>query len=244
MLQRQGDFITVYFPPDGNSTLACLEEMLSSRDTINVLAAGKTLEPRWLTVDEARMQIKSGFSIWKFASDENPDIVFCSLGDYVTKEMLAAISILKREIPSLKIRYVNGVKLESSGFSKLCQMEGEGGFNSLFTHDKPVIFNFHGYPQTIKQLLFDCAQDTSRFRVNGYVENGSTTTTFDMQIRNGTSRYDLVIQAIERLPDEVAIAERRDAVIRKYRTKISEHREYIIRNGVDPDEIEQWTWQA
>ena len=244
MLQRQGDFITVYFPPDGNSTLACLEEMLSSRDTINVLAAGKTLEPRWLTVDEARMQIKSGFSIWKFASDENPDIVFCSLGDYVTKEMLAAISILKREIPSLKIRYVNGVKLESSGFSKLCQMEGEGGFNSLFTYDKPVIFNFHGYPQTIKQLLFDCAQDTSRFRVNGYVENGSTTTTFDMQIRNGTSRYDLVIQAIERLPDEVAIAERRDAVIRKYRTKISEHREYIIRNGVDPDEIEQWTWQA
>lgn len=244
MLQRQGDFINVYFPPDGNSALACMEEMLSSRDTVNVLAAGKTLEPRWLTVDQARAQLQSGFAIWKFASDDDPDIVFSSVGDYVTKEMLAAISILKKEIPSLKIRYVNNMKLVSHGFVRLCQTDSAENFEYYFTKDKPVIFNFHGYPQTIKQLLFDCAQDTSRFRVNGYIENGSTTTPFDMQIRNGTSRYDLVIQAMRVLPDDVAIVERRNAIVDKYTKKLAAHREYIIKNGVDPDDIEHWVWQA
>jgi xylulose-5-phosphate/fructose-6-phosphate phosphoketolase len=244
MLQRQGDFINVYFPPDGNSALACLEEMLSSRDSINVLAAGKTVEPRWLTVDEARAQLKTGFAVWGFASDENPDIVLSSIGDYVTKEMLAAISFLKKEIPSVRIRYVNNMKLVPKGFAQLCGAGLDENFEYFFTKDKPVIFNFHGYPQTIKQLLFDCAQDTRRFRVNGYIENGSTTTPFDMQIRNGTSRYDLVMQAVGMLPESVVIAERKEAIINKYKKKLTDHREYIIKNGFDPDEIENWTWQA
>ncbi len=213
-------------------------------DTINVLAAGKTVEPRWLTVDEARVQLKTGFAVWGFASDENPDIVMSSIGDYVTKEMLAAISFLKKEIPSVRIRYVNNMKLVPKGFAQLCALGGEENFEYFFTKDKPVIFNFHGYPQTIKQLLFDCAQDTQRFRVNGYIENGSTTTPFDMQIRNGTSRYDLVIQAIEMLPDSVVIPERKNSIVSKYKKKLSDHRAYIIKNGVDPDEIENWTWQA
>jgi xylulose-5-phosphate/fructose-6-phosphate phosphoketolase len=242
MLQRQGDFVQIYFPPDGNSALACIEEMLGSRDLINVLAAGKTVEPRWMSVDEARAQLKTGFAIWGFASDENPDIVFSSAGDYVTKEMMAAIEFLRKEIPNIKIRYVNMMKINADTFTKLfTQTEGQN-FDYFYTKDKPAIFNFHGYPQTLKQLLFDYPGQTNRFKINGYIESGSTTTSFDMQIRNKTSRYDLVIQAVEMLPEYVVIKERKQAIIEKYNKKLTDHRAYIIKNGVDPEEIENWVW--
>lgn len=244
ILQRQGDYVHVYFPPDGNSALVCMEEMLSTRDCINILAGGKTVEPRWLTVDEARSQLKTGFAIWGFASDENPDVVFSSMGDYVTKEMLAAIELLKKEVPSLKIRYVNNIKLGTKTFSDLWQKDSEHTFEEFYTEDKPVIFNFHGYPQTLKQLLFDYPGDSNRIKVNGYIENGSTTTTFDMQIRNKTSRYDLVMQTMDLVSDEVVIPERKQAIMKKYQTKLKEHKDYIIKNGVDPDEIENWVWNG
>jgi xylulose-5-phosphate/fructose-6-phosphate phosphoketolase len=244
MFQRQGDFVHVYFPPDGNSSLACIEEMLDSRDSINILVAGKTVEPRWLSIDEARVQLKTGFAIWGFASDENPDIIFSSMGDYVTKEMLAAIQILKQEIPTIKIRYVNNIRLSSDGFVKLFNAPEGENFDYFYTKNKPVIFNFHGFPQTLKQMLFDYPGNVNRFKINGYIENGSTTTSFDMQIRNKTSRYDLVIQAMSLIDDMVAIKERRDAIVSKYQRKLSEYREFIIKNGIDSEEIEQWTWNA
>ncbi len=244
MFQRQGDFVNVYFPPDGNSALACIEEMLDSRDSINILAAGKTVEPRWLSVDEAREQLKTGFAIWGFASDENPDIVFSSMGDYVTKEMLAAIEMLKKEAPSLRIRYVNSMKLNGDTFGRLFKETEQHNFDYFYTKDKPVIFNFHGYPQTLKQLLFDYPGQTNRFKINGYIENGSTTTSFDMQIRNKTSRYDLVIQALEMINENIIIRERKESLITKYKKKLTDHRAFIIKNGVDPDDIENWVWKA
>lgn len=244
MFQRQGDFVHVYFPPDGNSALACIEEMLDTRDCINILAGGKTVEPRWLSIDEARVQLRTGFAIWGFASDENPDIVFSSMGDYVTKEMLAAIQLLKKEVPTIKIRYVNNIKLSSDGFSKLFTAPEGENFDYFYTADKPVVFNFHGYPQTLKQLIFDYPGNVNRIKINGYIENGSTTTPFDMQIRNKTSRYDLIIQAMELVHDDVVIPERKEAVISKYKKKLEEHRAFIIKNGIDPDEIENWTWNA
>ncbi len=243
MLQRQGDFVNVYFPPDGNSALACIEEMLGSRDSINILAGGKTVEPRWLTMDQARSQLKTGFAIWDFASDSNPDIVFSSMGDYVTKEMLAAIQLLKKEIPNIKIRYVNNMKLTSSDFSQLFKDDREKNFDYFYTTDKPVIFNFHGYPQTLKQILFDYPGNTNRFKINGYIENGSTTTSFDMQIRNKTSRYDLVIQAVQLVDDNVVIPERKQAIVDKYNLLLTQHRAFIIKNGTDPEEIEKWVWK-
>jgi xylulose-5-phosphate/fructose-6-phosphate phosphoketolase len=243
LLQRQGDFVHVYFPPDGNSALACIEEMLSTRDCINILAGGKTVEPRWLTVDEARVQLKTGFAIWGFASDENPDIVFSSIGDYVTKEMLAAITLLKAEAPALKIRYINNIKLGIETFSSLWNTQEEHNFEYFYTKDKPVIFNFHGYPQTLKQLLFDYPGNVNRIKINGYIENGSTTTPFDMQIRNKTSRYDLVIQTMNLVSDEVIIPERKQAIIKKYEKILADHRVFIIKNGIDPDEIENWVWK-
>lgn len=243
LLQKQGGFVYVYFPPDGNSALACIEEMLDTRDCINILAGGKTVEPRWLSVDEARVQLKTGFAVWGFASDENPDIVFSSMGDYVTKEMLAAITLLKAEAPSLKIRYVNNIKLGTETFSSLWNSKEEQNFEYFYTQDKPIIFNFHGYPQTLKQLLFDYPGNTNRIKINGYIENGSTTTPFDMQIRNKTSRYDLVIQTMNLISDDVVIPERKQAIIKKYENLLTQHRAFIIKNGIDPEDVENWSWK-
>ena len=119
------------------------------------------------------------------------------------------------------------------------------GFDKYFTEDKPVIFNFHGYPQTIKQILFDYYDANQRFEVNGYIESGSTTTPFDMLIRNGVDRYNLVIDAVSMLREEGNIEKSRaDDIIKKYETKLEEHRKFIIENSVDPDEIENWIFKA
>lgn len=243
ILQRQGDFINVFFPPDGNSSLAVIEKSLESHDGINVIVAGKTLEPRWIGVDEAKEQLDDGVGIWKFASDENPDIVFSGIGDYVTKEALAAVDLLKSEAPEINIRFVNVMTLSKSGFGSGGTVMGKADFQRYFTKDKPVIFNFHGYPQTVKQYLFDYCEIPDRFKVNGYIENGSTTTPFDMQIQNETSRYHLLIQGVEMLKDNGTIStEKAQKIINKYKTKIEEHHSYIKINGVDPDEVEDWVW--
>jgi xylulose-5-phosphate/fructose-6-phosphate phosphoketolase len=159
--------------------------------------------------------------------------------------MLAAIQLIKQDIPTIKIRYVNNIRLSSDGFAKLfIAPEGEN-FDYFYTKDKPVIFNFHGYPQTLKQMLFDYSGNLNRIKINGYIENGSTTTPFDMQIRNKTSRYDLIIQTLELVDDqEVVIPERKQALIAKYKKKLADHRAFIIKNGIDPDDIEKWTWNA
>jgi xylulose-5-phosphate/fructose-6-phosphate phosphoketolase len=162
------------------------------------------------------------------------------MGDYVTKEMLAAIQILKKEIPTIRIRYVNNIRLSSDGFVKLFTAPEGENFDYFYTKDKPVIFNFHGYPQTLKQMLFDYQGNVNRIKINGYIE----TTPFDMQIRNKTSRYDLIIQTLNLIGDDAAIKERRDAVISKYQKILADHRQFIIKNGIDPDEIEKWTWNG
>lgn len=243
MLQRQGSFVNVFFPADGNTSLAIMEKMLSSKKEINILVAGKTLEPRWRSVDEAKKDLKRGVAIWDFVSDENPDIVFVGIGDYVTKEALVATKLLKIEIPNIKIRFVNIISLGSTGIGSNDQMLNASDFDEFFTKDKPVIFNFHGYPQTLKQILFDYYDSNQRFKVNGYIENGSTTTPFDMQVRNKTDRYHLLIDAINLLFKENIIEKSRaDDIVKKYEEKLQKHKKFIIENGVDPEEIENWKW--
>ena len=236
MLQKPGDFVRVFFPPDGNSALVVLKECLASKNKINIIVAGKTLEPRWLTPELAAEELKRGMMIWDFASEENPHIVFAAAGDYLTKEALAAIGIVKSETPEIKVRFVNVMELSVLGKS--------ADFAKYFTADKPVIFNFHGYPQTLKQFLFDYEKNEN-FCVHGYIENGSTTTPFDMQVRNETSRYHLAIDAFDKLAKwgflEIGKAEN---LIKKYKQKLNEHREYIKINGIDPEEIENWKWEA
>ncbi|OGM98146.1 MAG: phosphoketolase [Candidatus Yanofskybacteria bacterium RIFCSPHIGHO2_01_FULL_41_21] len=242
VLQKNGCYTHVYFPPDGNTTLAVLERCLTSKNGINVIVAGKTLEPRWLTPELAQRQLEQGMMIWDFASEDNPDIVFSSAGEYLTKEALAAIDDIKLHTPEVRIRFVSILELTSIGIGNAeCRIPLN--FDEFFTHDKPVIFNFHGYPQTLKQILFDTGEKSERFSVHGYIENGSTTTPFDMHIRNETSRYHLVIDAYEKLAKNGVVEQSKaDDIIAQYKTKIKQHGEFIRQNGVDPEEIEQWQW--
>lgn len=244
-LQRQGDFVDVFFPPDGNTTLATLAHMMSTTRQINIMVAGKTQEPRWLTPELAKKQVESGLMTWHFASDPNPDIVLAAAGDYPLKEVMAAIDIAKKEWPEVKIRCVNISSLTSCGFGRGGLCVTQVGFEDQFTKDKPVIVNFHGYPETIKALLFNYTHDPQRFDVRGYIENGSTTTPFDMHVRNHTSRYDLVIAIFERLGklDILPFAEAQH-IASKYKQKIDENTEYIKVHGVDKPEIEEWVWTA
>ena len=243
MLQKPGCAVRVFFPPDGNSTLTVLKECLESRNSINVIVAGKTLEPRWLTPELAKKEFDAGLMTWDFASEDDPHIVFAGAGDYLTKESLAAINIVKKEAPEIRVRFVSILELSALGLG-----DGEChvplSFDGFFTPDKPVIFNFHGYPGALKQVLFDYGKD-ERFKVHGYIENGSTTTPLDMQIRNGTSRWDLAIEAFQLMKERDFLDNKKaEALVKKYQEKLKEHREYIKIHGVDPEEIENWTWQV
>lgn len=228
LMEKEEDFIKFYFPPDGNSTLIVLEKCLQSTNGINVIVAGKTLEPRWLTPKLAERELEKGLMTWDFLSDADPDLVICGIGDYVTNEAIGAMKYIKEDMPDLKVRFVNVMDLMAL---KTCD------FEEYFTKDKPVIFNFHGYPMTLKKLLFD-RSDTERFFINGYIENGSTTTPFDMQIRNKTSRWDLALQAYSILADRNMISlEKLHELNAKYEEKFHEHKKYIVEFGVDPEII-------
>lgn len=245
VLQRHGDFVDVYLPPDGNSTLVVLEKMLSSVRKINVLSAGKTLEPRWLTPELARDQIEAGVMVWNFASDPEPDVVLAASGDYSTKETLAAIDLAKSEWPSARFRFINISSLSSKGLGASEQPMTRLEFNRLFTQDKAVICNFHGYPETLKSILFGYIKDASRFDIRGYIECGSTTTPFDMHVRNRTSRYHLVIAIFDRLAKaDVLPRNIAQNIILKYQTKLSLNTGYIAKHGVDMPEIDEWQWSG
>jgi len=245
VLRRHGDFVDVYFPSDTNSTLVTMERMLSTTRQINVVAAGKTSEPQWLTIEQARKQMHTGIMIWDFASDENPDIVMAGIGDYPTKEVLAAIDIAKKEYPDIRIRCVNVSSLTANGFGQGRNHINQEEFDGIFTKDQPVILNFHGYPETIKAILFNYESDDVRFDVRGYIECGSTTTPFDMHVRNNTSRYDLIIAMFERLADIGKIPEKQaQDIVNKYKQKIIDNTEYIKVHGIDTPEIDNWKWKG
>ncbi len=245
LLRRQSNFSDVYFPADGNCTLVVLEKMLTSVRQINAIVAGKTVEPRWLDATKARQQIEAGLMVWDFASDENPDIIMAAAGDYPTKETMAAIDIVKTERPEVRIRCVNVSSLTTAGFGTLNNTADQKFFEHIFTPDKPVVFNFHGYPQTVKSVLFNYAVDSTRFDVRGYKEIGSTTTPFDMHVRNETSRYDLAIAVFKQLGhDGVMPFEEAEHLAQKYRDKINDNTDYIKANGIDLPELDAWVWPA
>ncbi len=242
LLQLHHDFINVYFPVDENEAVLIAEKCLKSKNEINVIVSEKTVEPVWLTGEQAKTEVEKGLSIWDFPSDENPDIVIGGCGQYLTKEALAAVQLLKEEVPEAKIRFVNIVELSPNtvGHSKkISQSE----FEKYFTNDKPVIFNFHGYPETLKQIVFDYQNIANRISIHGYMESGSTTTPLDLHIRNKTDRYNLTIEAVEKLA-QAGVVEKEKArrITEKYQQKIKEHKEYILKVGDDPEEILNWKW--
>ena len=243
MLQKQGCFVKVYFPPDGNTALLVLNKCLESKNEINLIVAGKTVEPRWLTNELAKQELETGLMKWEFASDENPDLIFSAAGEYLTKEALAAMMILRAHIPEVKLRFVSILEISSLGIGNAGCSVPAHSFSHYFMDDTPVIFNFHGYPETLKQILFDRQNGKNRFYVHGYSENGSTTTPFDLQLRNKTSRYDLAIESFRILVEKNILSkEKAEELTENYQKLIADHREYIVRHGVDPVEISDWTW--
>lgn len=238
MLQKHGSFVRAYFPVDESSMLAVIKECAASKNQINIIVSGKTPEPQYVTEHEAEKQVKSGISIWDFVSEENPDIVFGGIGDYLTKETIAAIRILKDVAPEIRSRFVNILELSTFGFGNAERKMSADDFEKYFTEDKPVIFNFHGYPEVVQAMLFHYG-DSSRFSVRGYIENGSTTTPFDMHIRNKTSRYHLATEAIQKM-SAVGVVEQKKAenIIADLNEKIKDHRGYILEHGLDPEYLD------
>jgi xylulose-5-phosphate/fructose-6-phosphate phosphoketolase len=240
VLEKHGGFCSVYFPPDGNSLLVTLEDCFKRKNAINVIVAGKNPMPQWLTLEEARKQIKVGVGIWEWAHEgfKNPDVVIASAGDHMTVEALSAVSILKKEAPELAIRFVNVSELTSLGIGdeKHPFRLGDKQFDKYFTRDKSIIFNFHGYPDVIKKLVFGHPA-AERFSIHGYSEEGTTTTPFDMHVRNQTSRYHLVMDALEKGANlNEAVAKKAPKLIAKMQKKLLQHQKYILKYGKDMEE--------
>ena len=245
MLQKEGCFVKVFFPPDGNSTLAVLRKCMASKNEINVIVAGKTLEPRWLTPELAEKSLEDGMMVWDFASDLDPDIVIAAAGDYMTKECMAAIEIVKTQAPEIRVRFVNVIEISALGIGNTECRVPQHVFEYYFTPDKPIIFNFHGYPDTMRQVLFEHQKGNRDISIHGYIEHGSTTTPFDLHMRNQTSRFDIAIDAFRNLEKQgVLEAHKAKALIQEYENKIKECQEYAKVHGVDQDAVENWVWKA
>ncbi|MCD5381166.1 MAG: phosphoketolase family protein, partial [Candidatus Pacebacteria bacterium] len=244
ILQRQGCFTNVYFPADANTALVTFNRMMASTREINVLVGSKRPLPIWRTIEEAKRDVEDGIAIWDFASDVDPHIVFGAAGDYPTLEALAAMSLVRKIAPPIRMRFVNISSLSALGMGNTGCRVLRHDFSDYFTEEEPVIINFHGYPQTIKQILFDYVQHPGRFIIHGYEESGSTTTPFDMMVRNRVDRYHLAMEAFAKAA-ELGVITEPDAAefISQCQEKLSENRAYIIEHGEDLAEITNWTWE-
>jgi xylulose-5-phosphate/fructose-6-phosphate phosphoketolase len=240
---REEQLVRIYLPPDANSLLAVSHHAFQSTNRVNVVIADKQLIRQWLTYEEAVEQCKAGASVWEFASDENPDVVLAAAGDYQTQEAMAAIHLLRHHCPELKLRFVNVSELNVLGKDGFyANSLSEEAFSELFTPDREVLFTFHGYPGAVKQLLFD-RPNPHRFHVYGYIEKGTTTTPFDMLIRNNVSRYHLAMRAVKHAAKRnPRVDAKQKLLMATFQAKILEHTEYIIKHGKDPEEVSNWVW--
>ena len=248
LLTKKGKTYRIYLPPDANCLLSTMNHCLESTDYINVVIAGKQPTHQWLTMDEAIEHCRVGASIWRWASTnegEDPEIVFAGCGDNLTTEVLGAASILREIAPDWRVRVVNVTDLITLGIpQKYPHGLDEDQFQRLFPLDVPVVFNFHGYTAAIKQLCWERPGASARIDINGYREEGSTTTPFDMLVRNKVSRYDVVIQAAQKIAKRrPSVAARADEIVRTYERKLREHTAYAVEHGIDPPEIADWAWQ-
>jgi len=239
---KKAEISRMYLPPDANCLLSCFDHCIKSKNYINVIVASKHPTPQWLTMDEAVKHCTKGVGIWEFASNDEgqePDIVMASCGDAPTLETLAAISILRENFPEIKIRMVNVVdlmKLQSNRKHPHGMTNEE--YNTIFTKDKPIIFNFHGYPDLIHQLTYD--RDNENIHVHGYLEEGTITTSFDMKVQNKIDRYNLVIDSLKYLPK---LGNKSTFLIEECKDKLIEHKEYIKEYGLDMPEVRNWKWK-
>jgi xylulose-5-phosphate/fructose-6-phosphate phosphoketolase len=239
---KKAEVVRVYLPPDANTLLSVMDHCLRSRNYVNVIVAGKQPELQWLDMDSAVRHCEAGIGIWEWASSDggrNPDLVLACAGDVPTLEVLAARTLLTEWLPDLRVRVVNVVDLMR------LQPESEhphglpdDDFDLLFTTDRPVVFAYHGYPSLVHKLTYR-RRNHPNIHVRGYKEEGTTTTPFDMVVRNNMDRFQLAIDSLKRLPKwEMRSA----AAVEAFRAKLASHAAYVVEHGEDLPEIQSWRW--
>ncbi|AGS23241.1 phosphoketolase family protein [Rhizobium etli] len=245
VVNKKADIVRIYLPPDANTLLWVGDHCLRTYDRVNVIVAGKQPEPQWLSMEEAVKHCEAGIGIWRWASNEedtiSPDLVMACAGDVPTMETLAAVDLLRTAIPELKIRTVNVVDLLALQ-SRDQHPHGlsDEAFDAIFTADKPVIFAYHGYPYLIHRLTYK-RTNHENIHVRGFIEEGTTTTPFDMTVLNELDRYHLAIEAIERVP---GLKEKAKGAFAAFQGKLAEHHDYVREYGEDMPEVRNWTWPA
>jgi xylulose-5-phosphate/fructose-6-phosphate phosphoketolase len=236
LLTKKAAITRIYLPPDANCLLSVADHCLRSRGYINLVVASKKPMPQWLSMGEAMRHCAAGASEWDWASHGGADaeLVLAAAGDVPTRETLAAAWLLRREAPDLRVRVVNVVDLYTmqSPRDHPHGIQAER-FAKLFGERTEVVFAFHGYPNVVHELIHH-RPDPQRFHVRGYIEEGTTTTPFDMTVLNRMSRYDLAIEALRRTgrADRTGVFER----------KLAEHRRYVREHGEDLPEVQEWRW--
>jgi xylulose-5-phosphate/fructose-6-phosphate phosphoketolase len=243
VVNKKAEVIRVYLPPDANTLLSVADHCLRSRHYVNVIVAGKQPALQFLSLDEAILHCTRGIGIWEWASNDNgsePDVVLASCGDVPTLETLAATAILRRQLPALRVRVVNVVDLmRLEPQSRHPHGLSDSEFDALFTSDRPVIFAYHGYPTLIHRLTYR-RTNHHNLHVRGYIEEGTTTTPFDMVMLNELDRFHLVMDVIDRTPGLADSAGRLRQQMVDARLRARAH---TREHGEDPPDIVGWAWR-
>ena len=240
---KKADVVRLYLPPDANCLLSCFDHCIQSRNYINVIVASKLPRPQWLSMDEAIKHCTHGIGIWQWASNDQgsePDVIMACCGDTPTLEALAAVTILRRRLPQLKIRFINVVDLmKLQPHTEHPHGLTDEDYDALFTTDTPIIFAFHGYPTLVHELTY--RRHNKKLHVRGYKEEGTITTPFDMRVRNDIDRFHLVMDTVKRLPQ---LGNSASYLIQEMKDKLVEHRQYINAHGQDLPEVRNWKWES
>ena len=239
---KKADVVRMYLPPDTNCLLSCFDHCIRSKNYVNVMVTSKHPRQQWLTMEQAVKHCTQGIGIWEWASNDQgqePDVVLACCGDTPTLEALAAVTILRKNLPEVKIRFINVVDLfKLQPQSKHPHGLSDADFDALFTKDKPIVFAFHGYPTLIHELLYH--RHNRNLYVCGYNEEGTITTPFDMRVQNEIDRFHLVLEIIKRLPQ---LGNTGAYLYQQMMDKLVEHKQYIAEYGLDLPEIRNWKWE-
>jgi xylulose-5-phosphate/fructose-6-phosphate phosphoketolase len=242
VVNKKAEIVRVYLPPDANTLLSVADHCLRSRDYVNVIVAGKQPSPQWLDMDAAIRHCTVGIGIWSWASTDEgvePDVVMACAGDVPTMETLAAVDFLRAHLPDLRVRVVNVVDLMTlQPSSEHPHGLPDAEFDAIFTDDRTVVFAFHGYPWLIHRLTYK-RHGHDNFHVHGYIEEGTTTTPFDMTVRNRIDRFHLAGDVLDRVP---RLRDRSGHLKQRIRDLLVDHRRYIVEHGDDPPAIRDWKW--